>query len=112
TQAAAASFCWLELPAGTTPPFMIGLSAARLLAGGFARPPLSLGTGRRPPFFFGPRPRPDSAGARPGALGAGGPLVTLDRERVRIGAGDLAFLGDVLGGLDHAGDDAEALDGL
>src|SRR5580658_8577132 len=92
-QAAAASFCWLALPAVTTPPFSMAFSLPRLSGVASARTPSSLSK-----MIGSPRRR--------------GALVAHGRVFVAGLAADLVVARQVVGGLDHAGDDPEAADRL
>ena len=104
-QAAAASFCWLALPAVTVPSFISGLQLAPAIpAWSSARTPSSRAKTTGSPFFCGTLTGTTSSSKRPAAQACAGALVAAQRVGVGGLARDLVVARQVLGGLDHAGD--------
>ena len=103
-QAAAASFCWPELPAVTVPSFMIGRSLPRPPGSSRRGPPRR---GRRSPgrrAAAAPRPAPPRRRTCRPPRPPRRPLVAARRVLVGGLAADLELAGQVLGGLDHPAD--------
>ena len=82
-QAAAASFCWLALPAVTTPPFSSGASLARLSGVASARTPSSLVEDDRARRASAARRTGTSSSSNLPCVPGGGGALVAHRRRTR-----------------------------